>query len=140
MTKPNYELLKHAYAIIDGIPDHRFNLNKVATNDTDHGECNVPTDCGTIACGIGWLAMHPDFIDRGLTVDKQGAPRLHGATCFYEDAGAHLFGITCSEAMSLFSPNGYSYLDVPNEGYSHRTHKQVFQNRVRLFLQQKGQL
>ena len=63
MNQETYPLLREAYAIIDGIPDDRFNLRTYA-NSTD------PNHCGTIACAVGWLAMHPTFNALGLTLRR----------------------------------------------------------------------
>jgi hypothetical protein len=60
----NRELFIEAYEILDGIPDERFNLSEIANKKE--------LDCGTLACGMGWLAMHPKFQALGLTLEEAG--------------------------------------------------------------------
>jgi hypothetical protein len=49
------ELLKEAYAIIDGIPEQAFDLEKIITDG------GTSVGCGTVACAAGWLSIHPKF-------------------------------------------------------------------------------
>lgn len=124
--KPNFELLKDAYEIIDGIPNRNINLNCWVRGDEKRA------DCGTSACAAGWLALHPKFQALGL---KMGSSRLFGsAPTFrgkqdYEALGL-LFGIGRYEAASMFGPLYGSGGD----------YKAVFLQRVSTYLQQHGQL
>lgn len=99
------ELLIHAYEILDGIPESNLNLCEIAPRRTKE------PDCGTIACGLGWLAMHPDF--RALGLDLWSEP-TEFETCglifqgkrsdpsHYGDVAAKLFGISRNDGYFLF--------------------------------------
>jgi hypothetical protein len=123
-----YELLRQAYAIIDGIPDDRFNLVR---------------SCGTIACAGGWLCMHPTFIALGLRAmfGSNGAPEfVDEQTGDYTVAFAALgkaLGLTFEQAFQLFTCRGDAYFDRHNDIYS-LSDKQLWQARVRHFLNTQG--
>jgi hypothetical protein len=120
---PNFELLKYAYAVIDGIPENRFNLSVIAQNNAIRVQ-NNPHHCGTIGCALGWLAMHPDFQARGLSIDPKGYLCFEGNRCGVSRAGVGLFGITWQQSEFLFFP--------PREG-ERGNDKEVFQRRVKEF-------
>ena len=112
MIKETYPLLREAYAIIDGIPDDRFNL------DLFRNSCD-PHYCGTIACAAGWLAMHPTFMALGLL-------------CSYPSL-VRVLGIPKADAYSVFS--GRKVRLYEPEGSETMTDKQLWQARVREFLE-----
>lgn len=124
MTQPNFDLLKDAYAIIEGIPAENFYLN--SWREWDEG-----ATCGTIACAAGWLPLHPDFQARGLTYGKS----VFGMQIKFRDrehmaALAAFFDISCDDAEELFGAScDYKIL-----------HKEIFLKRVRDFLEKHGQL
>jgi hypothetical protein len=133
---PNYELLKDAYAIIDGIPDEYFDLEKIVKNDTKH------VGCGTIACAAGWLGLHPKFNELGYTVNVNSGitvASFKNATYggFY-DSLVHLFNIPYSTAMNLFCASYDSRFD--SKVKSSISHKEMWKNRVVAYLKEKGQL
>lgn len=101
-TTIQVELLKDAYAIIGGIPDQLINLENIRSH------VGPSLDCGTICCGIGWLAQHPQFNALGLELYRHltigGMVQLHGQPIFYREAASRLFGITKIEAAQLFDP------------------------------------
>jgi hypothetical protein len=128
MTKrtPNWELLKDAYEIADGIPAENFNLNEWRRRDEG-------ASCGTIACAAGWLSLHPKF--RALGLDYKDVPG-HGRQItfrndYHFDAIAELFNITGAQAYQLFGQAS----EVP-----YRAHKELFLSRLRKFLERHGQL
>ena len=130
---PNYELLKDAYAIIDGIPKHIINLDIIGS----HG---MSLSCGTICCAAGWLGHHPRFQEMGLQTVGNGL-RWKGKWANYDEAMGEVFNIPGEVAENLFGGAGYSSLD------SYRpasvpigAHKEMFLNRIRTFLQREGQL
>lgn len=139
-TGPNYELLKDAYAIIDGIPEKHFNLNRWVQNELYRpGEV-----CNTIACAGGWLAQHPKFNELGLRMSwERGNGRGNNSLSLFHqktkerefDALASLFNISYTTAHKLFTA-------FHNSPYDHAQvrHKAMFLNRVRQFLKQEGQL
>lgn len=129
MTQPNYALLRHAYAILDGIPQDAINLNTVIANKTqkDHLEC------GALACGIGWLSLHPKFNAIGLRAKKiRGSWELsyQGRLVNYESAASLVFGITEQQAHKLF---GAEFTDL-------KQHKGILLSRIRSYLRERGQL
>ena len=117
---PNYELLKEAYAIIDGIPADRFNLSQFSN------EHNNPHDCNTIACAAGWLGMHPKFKALGMATDKKGC--LTGTGWYWQAVIGRVFDISDSQANYLFGarPNLIVNMNL--------TDKEVWLRRVREFL------
>ncbi|MCY1299881.1 hypothetical protein D9M69_493940 [compost metagenome] len=136
-TKPaNFERLREAYAIIDGIPDKAFDLDDVITkSDGD-------LQCGTIACAAGWLMIHPKFaaeLETELKVDSDpwySQMRSAKHADFY-DAMQHLFNMNLAEVRSIFSSRTPSELGVPHA--KRLSHKKLWQARVRKFLVNNGQ-
>lgn len=144
---PNFELLKDAYAIIDGIPEDRFNLNVVTRTDAE-GHEKDPHYCGTVGCALGWLAMHPQFQALGLGLyvsdhrSQQAFTSFFGANLDFEKAGAMVFGMTVNDATAMFRPARHVEL-FPNREESLIpvvSDKQVWQNRVKTYLRAHGQL
>lgn len=129
--KPNYELLKDAYSIIDGIPADLINLDKIYTNLGER------PDCGTIACAAGFLALHPQFQALGLMPYMEDGIQFEGAFGWYAKVMAELFSLSCVDAIQIFSPRGSSTYDV---GMSALPHKELFLHRVTQFLKEEGQL
>lgn len=137
MPAPNTELLRKAYAIIAGIPEHRFDLVDFVSSGTPN-----PNDCGTIACAAGWLAMHPDFCALGLTltpgllryvpalVGRENDPRAQGYPAL-----ADVFGLSDDLAYHVFASRECSRFD---DAFLKRaptaSDKAVFLNRVRRLL------
>jgi len=129
-SQPNYELLKDAYAIIDGIPEDKINLRVIRLSE------GKSLECGTICCAAGWLASHPTFKALGLSIANDRCIYLNGEMpdCNnYSDQMAAVFGITKPEASDLFDQR------QANEPRS-LTDKEIWLRRVRQFLKQKGQL
>jgi hypothetical protein len=125
-NEPNFELLKDAYEIVDGIPAENFNLNQWRKKDRG-------MSCGTIACAAGWLSLHPKFQALGLGYRDFG---IEGYQVTFGDeyhfaALAELFNIGNTQAHVLFG----SAHEFEPEG-----HKAEFLKPVRVFLQKHGQL
>jgi hypothetical protein len=129
----NYELLKEAYAIIDGIPKRRFNLNRIAVPKHKHDDGDKPmrARCGSIGCAIGWLAMHPTFNAMGLWVDRQGRLHLGTETTDFVWAARYIFGLDSYDAIEIFTEASK---------YERGDHKSIWRTRVRSFLEQHHQL
>lgn len=128
----SYPLLRDAYAIIDGIPEDRFNLDLWRTKGKS------PRECGTIACAAGWLAMHPEMRKKGLLNGEGGKP------IFLDDlaiertefhALAKFFCMTYEQAAGLFCARwcGSPYDPQSLRGYSD---KELWKYRVRKFLKE----
>lgn len=106
------DLFIHAYEILDGVPERMLDLAFIGNG------VQTKPDCGTIACGLGMLAMHPDFNALGFRMaavfGSEGKEKWNTGLAFegeiYEPAGfavpaAHLFGIDTMAAHHLFKPN-----------------------------------
>lgn len=109
-NKPiDLELVAKAHEIIDGIPDKVIDLKRFVS------QCGESPDCGTIACGAGWLALHPYFKELGLTIpqSKFGGVIRHTPTGLVNDDALRMtFGGEHSEVYDmLFSPRNCGTLD-----------------------------
>lgn len=62
------ERLEAAFLILSGIPRENINLRKWRDGRGPNGE-PLPL-CRTIACGAGWLCMHPDMNELGLAFSE----------------------------------------------------------------------
>lgn len=127
----NRELLIHAYEILDGIPQKNFDLNLIAQKGQ-----GAPT-CGTLACGLGWLAMHPDFKALGLDLwsELQSSDScgliFQGRKKFpseYGDTAAALFGI--------FRSDGYFLFGTKTCEECHSSDKAALLSRIRNYLKE----
>lgn len=132
-TQPKFELLKEAYAIIGGIPAKAINLDAILS---EKGES---LSCGTIACGIGWLSLHPKFQAYGLKiVDRE--LYYKGNHSYYEAAAMGIFNIEFEDAEHIFAST-YDCHNPLEDGMSPKlSHKQRWMYRVRAFLRKHGQL
>lgn len=134
MNKPNYELLRQAYAILDGIPQEAIDLDHVIK------QRGQSLKCGTIACGIGWLSLHPKFNSMGLKFEKRNCfigtgtvdvLTYQGKSVDYSEAASKIFGIAEPITDKMFT------------GASNRPrhqHKQILLSRIRTYLRERGQL
>ncbi|CAG9229289.1 hypothetical protein [Burkholderia vietnamiensis] len=128
--RPNFELLRDAFAIIDGIPEHVFDLEAW----TVQGGSRL--SCGTIACAGGWLARHPKFVDLGLDINNDGD------VCLRTNEGESSFG-ALSKVFSLYGEEedifmtrrrGYRDGELSLDMLAKMTDKQLWKRRVlRLF-------
>lgn len=127
MNKPNYTIMREAYAIIGGIPEHAFDLSSVVSRTGESLEC------GTIACAAGWLAMHPTFKARGIRLVKE-CVEYKNVRCYtaYTEAMAAVFKIDGAEADYLFG----SRTEPPGWG----TDKEVWLKRMYKFLDENDEL
>lgn len=114
---PNMELLKDAYAILGGIPDSVLNLNTIRSNQPTP---EVP-ECGSICCGMGWLAQHPDFNKAGLSFNADFDLMYKRHQVSYATAAGRLFGVTDIEAESMFGMF---------HAMGQQSHKKVLLNRI----------
>ncbi|MDY7537558.1 hypothetical protein RGU72_04735 [Undibacterium sp. 5I1] len=126
--QPNFELLKDAYAIIDGIPDKQFDLDRVVSKGYAK-----KADCNTIACAIGFLAMHPQFNALGLSYSPPNGLQFKGRQLdSYKTVISKVFGVSEDDARNLFGAAYSSDYDPP---FSDRSHKKLWQHRVMRFLE-----
>lgn len=144
---PNYELLKDAYAVLAGIPESQIQLDTVITKlgTGKHKQC------GTIACGIGWLSLHPSF-------KKLLRPEISQSTCIFwkpvgggnyrtlliGNAAAAVFGVSYADGLALFN-DSRAITDQPVVAMLKMrlnrkpTQKEVLLGRIEWFLRQHGQ-
>jgi len=132
--RPNFELLRDAFAIIDGIPEAAFNL---CAWTSKKGES---LSCGTIACAGGWIARHPTFTRIGVSIDAEGDVVLDNGCSNGAYALAEVFSLNIAKDEELiFSSRGYhlgGYKDYDLTAPQRRmlTDKQLWKRRVlRLF-------
>jgi hypothetical protein len=125
MNSETKELLREAFAIIDGIPDEaiRFGLPRTIKGPA--------LDQGTVCSPEGWLAQYPLFMQRGLKLTEDGTAILFrgegsGSTSTAMPM-AHAFGMPLDEAMRLFGLRD-AFTANPDDPM---TDKQLWQQRVR---------
>lgn len=132
-TTPNFELLKDAYAVIDGIPETAIDLDKLVSA---RGET---LEHGTVCSPAGWLAQHPKFIELGLSLSEDDSRLLLDGEPVDDSPAAVLarvFGLQPADAEHLFSDrNTYTLGD--DSGLSD---KRLWLREMRDFLKQHGQL
>ena len=132
----NRERLIRAYEIIGGIPADRFNLRTVRRNVIDSAQKSNPHHCGTIACAMGWLGMHPEFpeLESAILFEDPGCYTqgfsVDGQLMGFVEAAAKIFDISSRQAESVFgtrrrAPKG-------------KTDQEVFLERLRKLLVQEG--
>ena len=137
LIKPNFKLLRDAYAIFDGIPEQKINLGSILTKR------GVSTECGTIACGMGFLALHPQFQAMGLEMpggEKVGSGLLYkNDYIFYSDAAVKVFGLTYQEAIGIFCVPYCSQAIYDKHLQGVRNDKDRLLKRIVHFLKSKNQ-
>lgn len=133
-TGPDFELLKDAYAVIDGIPEAAIDLDRLCSA---RGES---LERGTICSPAGWLAQHPKFMALGLSLSEDGERLLSHGQEQEGDSPAQvmtaIFGLTPVEAAHLFADR-QTYTLGDDTGLSD---KRLWQREMRAFLKQHGQL
>lgn len=133
-TGPDFELIKDAYAIIDGIPETAIDLNLL---QTAKGET---LERGTICSPAGWLAQHPKFMELGLSLSEDGSRLLlNGEPAGAESPAeimAQVFGLQPADAERLFADrNTYTLGD--DSGLSD---KRLWLHEMREFLKEHGEV
>jgi hypothetical protein len=130
---PDFELLKDAYAIVDGIPETAIDLDKLCSA---RGASLVH---GTVCSVAGWLAQHPTFTALGLALSEDGE-RLsfndeaqHGTPA---EVLAQVFRLPLPQAEHLFGSRA-TYTLGDDSGLSD---KRLWLREVREFLKEHGQL
>lgn len=142
----NLELIKEAYAIIDGIPSKQFDLDRWVRDNDNSATCDLAGACGTVACAGGWLSLHPKMNEHGLKYTwSRGLGRGNNErriTFKGDDWGgpfdalAKAFDIGYFDARRLFGARGsgdYDHRIFTEKGYD-ISHKQLFKYRVKHFL------
>lgn len=133
-TGIDFELLKDAYAIIDGIPETAIALGRL---QTARGES---LDRGTVCSPAGWLAQHPAFMQLGLSLSEDGTRlRLHDQWAEEGEEArimAELFRLSPVEAAQLFGSR-HTYTLGDDSGLSD---KRLWLREVREFLKQRDQV
>jgi len=134
MSRPNFERLRLAFSVIDGIPEEAFDLDRWTT------DMGSSLSCGTIACAGGWLARHPSFMELGLGLSAGGDPKISGAK-FGMSSLAKFFGLDLSKNEErLFYASYFKdtpYYTLPDGVYV--SHKILWQRRLIGLLDHYGQ-
>jgi hypothetical protein len=129
-TRPNFERLRDAFAILDGLPEEAIKL-------WTWREKGRKPECGTIACAAGWLAMHPAMNALGLTTLNQydGTPKL--AESYSGMTAMRVFFDLSMDEATIFEGRRHGYKDweLHGGGVLHLlTDKQLWKRRaLRLF-------
>ena len=128
----NRNLFIHAYEILDGVPEAMINLTSIAN------AVREAPGCKTIACGAGWLAMHPDFKALGLQLCAMthSIPGLSFDGRAYEpnqygSVMAKVFDMPKVYADKIFAPRGRHLGDAS------LTDKQELLRRMREYLAER---
>lgn len=132
-TGPDFELLKDAYAIIDGIPETAIDLESLCSAR------GASLEHGTVCSPAGWLARHPDFNALGLAPsDDDGSLVFKGEAegKTVAEVMAQVFRLPPSDAEHLFG-NRDTYTLGDDSGLSD---KRLWQREVRDYLRAHGQL
>lgn len=131
-TDADYELLKQAYAIIDGIPENLIAFGPACT----HAGPSLAD--GTICSPEGWLAMHPAFQQLGLNFDAEA-----NEVRYNDEPGespaiimSRVFRLPLTEAEQLFGGRT-AFTGGDDSGLSD---KRLWQRRICEYLQAKGEL
>jgi hypothetical protein len=132
-TGPDFELLKDAYAIIDGIPEAAIDL---AAPCSARGES---LEHGTVCSPAGWLARHPAFNALGLAPSDDGSSLVfkgeaEGKTS--AEVMAQVFRLPLPEAEHLFGTRD-TYTLGDDSGLSD---KRLWLREMRDFLKTHGQI
>lgn len=85
----------------------------------DYNIYMIDTECGTVACALGWAATLPKFNRLGLSVEKRAygyelKDNLTGSVG--ASAAARIFGLALDEVHFLFHPLASICDDDENEG------------------------
>jgi hypothetical protein len=135
------ELLKEAYAIIDGIPEQAFDLEKIITDG------GTSVGCGTVACAAGWLSIHPKFgklLGADVTLNGESTTIYWPGGQWWDDAVGKVFKLDTTQVRNIFASrrmSDYDYEDDTDEtDTTAMTDKQLWQHRVKTFLKSKGAL
>jgi hypothetical protein len=135
-----------AYEILSGIPENRFNLDRIVQVSSYRSKTPNPASCGTIGCGIGWLLMHPRYKARGFkltetaeeTLMKSPSRRAQMSPGEYRFIGADMFNIDVDVAQDLFASrdSGNRRFDPPRKEYDQMSDKQILLHRIKTCLYQ----
>ncbi len=133
-TGPDFELLKDAYAIIDGIPETAIALGMLRTA---RGETLAR---GTICSPAGWLAQHPAFTALGLSLSDDGSHLAFrdepSGTGSPARVMARVFALPEADADRLFGDRE-TYTLGDDSGLSD---KRLWLHEVREYLKEHGQI
>ncbi len=138
-TPLKLDLLRHAFEVIDGIPNHLVTLERWCDEDGD-----IKTTADTYACVPVWLMRHPDFQVPGFELAQSAADfstyvakskdlEIPFETCAAADYLGALFGLHWLEVAHLFGERGMSEFDEGFEG----SDKALWEHRIRAFLAQR---
>lgn len=138
---PRNKELEIAYQILGGIPARKINLSDIIIERgrTVKGK----PFCGTIACGLGWLLMHPRYKRRGFGVKPTTWETLFKTPSEpewkylrYPYVAAEMFGIPQDDAHAIFATTAYSW-DYDPQDTRKLSDKQLLLARIKNYLNSK---
>jgi hypothetical protein len=91
-----FDLLRKLHAFVMSIPEKQFNLDNIVEDIGDEKllDAGAYKECGSIACGMGWAGLLPEFNQLGLVWDRTyGHLKLNGKPESYDEAAIKLFNL-----------------------------------------------
>lgn len=132
----NVTRFKRAIEIIEELPDSQLDLKvwqKAHDAWAGYIGSNTKATCGTIACAAGWLALHPEMQEQGLSAGYCGQPRYSGMDIPHNGFRALelFFDIFREDADFLFQSRTIYESTFGREQF---TDKQIWLQRAKQFL------
>lgn len=122
----NRKAFEEDYAILDGIPKERFDLDRISNS-------HVVT-CGTLACGIGWLMLHPKYTTKGFSISSYGDITYEGKWVSLGNIGAKIYGISEENVWDIFDSRGHKKRTYDPPRWATMPDKKLLLARMRNFL------
>ena len=97
---------------LETVPEKKFDITvwRYAKNSRpDISDENLTTECGTVACAVGWACALPEFRKMGLWYDFYPIYQIPGTEMKYEAWGAiqQFFDLDLGQSMCLFHSSAY---------------------------------
>lgn len=138
MTTPNFRRLTLAYNVLKDIPRNKVRLNTVVDYDhTAKNGASTNPECGTLACGIGWLSLNKSFRRMGLRFDpivdeltlvKDGEAQ----EIDYGSAAEEIFNIDVETAEYLFTTKDSYGVSRPMVDYKGSRRREMVSDKSEL--------
>ena len=98
----NIQRLQRLIEILKTVPDNKFNINA------------WQSECGTVACAIGWALLDKDFNDQGFVYNSRNphdlaAPSIVGKDLSAIESICYFFDIDKKTARNIFYSSGYMH-------------------------------
>ena len=96
---------------LETVPEKKFDINvwRRDKNSWDISDGNLITECGTVACAVGWACALPEFQKMGLWYDLYPIYQIPGTEMKYEawDAIQQFFDLDLGQSLYLFHSSAY---------------------------------